>query len=505
MKAVLTPREAAKLDRETQARGISAVDLMERAGRAVARATAEVSGGIYGRRAVVVCGTGNNGGDGLVAARHLARMGMRVDVVAVEAIDGGVGPASSNLARVPEQGLVVRGLDGLEGSLARSDVVVDAIFGTGFHGKPEGVWADAIDAINASPPPVVAADIPSGVDGSSGAVTDAAVWADLTVAFGAAKVGSVLLPGAERSGTVRVVDIGFPDDIGRPSIGLTEPGDVAAVFPRRPLEGHKRSSGVLLVVAGSRAMTGAPTLIARAAGRVGAGLVIVATSRDAVTAVQARTTEAVFVPLEQTGEGTVSLDALDPLLEAAGRADAVAVGPGLTRADEAADLIRELVNRSPVPLVIDADALNAFEGHVGDLRERSADAVLTPHDGEYARLMGMPVSEAADRVAAARALAEASNAVALLKGSRTVIASSEGVARINPTGSVALATAGTGDVLTGVIGGLLARGLRPLDAATAGAFLHGSAGQSAGRDLGEGTLAGDVIERLPHAVAEVLA
>jgi NAD(P)H-hydrate epimerase len=507
MKPILTPREASDLNRGAQARGVSADVLMERAGRAVANATIEVTGGVYDRRAVVVCGKGNNGGDGFVAARHLVRRGMRVDVLAVGPADDGDGPASTNRARLAEEGLSAIPWEGsrADRAIARADVAVDAIFGTGFHGKPEGIWQEAIEAVDASPAPVVAVDIPSGVDGANGAVVGSAVRAHLTVAFGAAKLGSVLLPGAELAGTVRVVDIGFPEDLVRPGIGLTEPEDVAAMLPTRDLQGHKRSSGVLLVVAGSRSMTGAPGLIARAAGRVGAGLVIVATPRDAVRAVAAHSAEAVFLPLAQTDAGTVAAGALDALLEAAEGADAVAVGPGLTRDDETAGLVREFVPRCPAPLVLDADGLNAFEGDAAAVGGRTADTVLTPHDGEFARLMLRSASEMADRVSAARALAEASGAVALLKGTRTVIARPDGPARVNPTGTTALATAGTGDVLTGMIGGLLARGLPGLEAATAGAFLHGLAGRLAGASLGEGTLAGDVVERIPDAIGSVIA
>lgn len=506
MKPVLTPAQAVELDRETQGKGVSVESLMERAGRAVARAAAEVTGGVYGRRAAVVCGTGNNGGDGLVAARHLARRGMRVAVLAVEPLDALREPSATNLARLGEQRLAVRACsDGaLERELARADVAVDAVFGTGFHGEPGGRWAAAIEALNAATTPVVAVDIPSGVDGTTGAVVADAVWAELTVTFGAAKVGVVLLPGAERAGTVRVVDIGFPDELVRAEIGLVEPDDVASVLPRRSPEGHKRSTGVLVVIAGSRAMTGAPALIARAAGRVGAGLVTVATPRDALSAVQSHEMEAVFLPLAQTDDGTAAIDALDPLLDALGRADAVAVGPGLTTNDETGRLVRDLVRLSPVPVVLDADGLNAFAGDASALRDRAGAAVLTPHDGEHARLMQEDAHAiSSDRVGAVRRLASVTGAVALLKGSRTLISPPEGVIRVNPTGSAVLATAGSGDVLTGVIGGLLARGLDPLDAATAGAYVHGLAGLCAGRSLGEGTLAGDVAERLPEAIRMV--
>jgi ADP-dependent NAD(P)H-hydrate dehydratase / NAD(P)H-hydrate epimerase len=228
--------------------------------------------------------------------------------------------------------------------------------------------------------------------------------------------------------------------------------------------------------------------------------VIVATPIGSMPVVQAGAREAVFLPLAETAAGTIAAEALDDLLEAAATADALAIGPGLTRNGETAHLLRELVARCPSPMVIDADGLNAFEGDAEELRRRGAGAVLTPHDGEFARLMGRSVSEMADRVAASRALAAASDAVALLKGTRSVIAPHDGgIVRVNPTGTPSLATAGTGDVLTGVIGGLLARHVSPVDAATAGAFLHGIAGRHAAAELGEGVLAGDVADRIPVA------
>ena len=458
MKPVLTPQEARDLDRATQARGVPALDLMERAGRAVARGAAEAAGGVYGRRAAVVCGRGNNGGDGYVAALHLARDGMRVDVLEIEPAAGDDGPAPTNRARLSEQGLETRPWTSEDGRrvLARADVVVDALFGTGFRGRAEGDWQAAIEAIVESNAPTVSVDIPSGVDGATGAVEGSAIRADLTVTFGAVKAGCVLLPGAEHAGTIRVVDIGFADDLMPLGTGLVEPADVMSVLPVRGAEGHKRRSGVLLVVAGSRRMTGAPALIARAAGRMGAGLVTIAAPEDAMRAIQSHVAEAVFLPLAQTSEGAVSRAALGAVLEAAAGADAIAIGPGLGRDEETTAFARDLVARSPVPVVLDADGLNAFDGAGEVLRERASEAVLTPHDGEFARLMGHAVDDSGGRVAAARSLAAATDAVALLKGARTVISSREGAARINATGTPVLATAGTGDVLTGVIGALVA-------------------------------------------------
>ena len=506
MKPVLTPDQAATLDRETQARGIPADLLMERAGRAVARAAVDLCGGVYGRRAAVVCGKGNNGGDGLVAARILASWGMRVSVHLLEPPEELRDPASANVARLAEAGVTVRPFSParLDRELRRADVAVDAIFGTGFRGIAEDAWAAAIEAMNASPAPVIAADIPSGVDGATGVIEGDAIWAEMTVTFGAAKVGAVLLPGAERAGIVRVVDIGFPTDLVRPDMWLTEPADVAAVLPSRSVDSHKRASGVVVVVAGSRGMTGAVRLIASSAGRVGAGLIVIATPRSVLPVVQAAITEAVFVPLPETGEGTIAADATGPVLEALERADALAIGPGLTAGDETSAFVRDLVRSCEVPFVLDADGLNAFAGRAEELRDARAEAVLTPHLGEFGRLSGAgPREIEADRPSQARRLAERTGATVLLKGSRSVIATPGGVIHVNPTGSPVLATAGTGDVLTGIVGGLLARGLAGVEAAWAGAYLHGLSGVLAGLHTGEGTLAGDVVDRIPDAVEEV--
>lgn len=508
MKPVLSPQQAVELDRQTQAGGVAGEVLMERAGRAVARAVADLCGGTYGRRAVVVCGKGNNGGDGFVAARHLARWGVVVSVLSVEPPEGLHEPAATNRQRLAEMGVDVRSCSRalLDRELARADVAVDAIFGTGFRGIPEDGWASAIAGLNAGAPPVVAVDIPSGVDGSTGAVEGEAVRSDLTVTFGAAKVGAVLMPGAERAGALRVVDIGFPEDLVHTNVFVTEPSDVRASLPARAADSHKRASGVLVVVAGSREMTGAASLIARAAGRIGAGLVIVAVPSGILPVVQAAATEAVFLSLPETADGTVAADALDRMLEALGRAHALAIGPGLTRQAETAGFVRDLVRACPVPAVVDADGLNAFTDRAGDLVDRMSDAVLTPHVGEFGRLTGVsPHDLESDRLTHARALSMTTNAVTLLKGSRSVIASPDGTVRVNPTGGPVLATAGSGDVLTGVIGGLLARGVDPVDAAAAGAYLHGVAGALAGRATGEGTLAGDLVRRIPDAVAMVEA
>ncbi len=505
MRPVLSPAEAGELDRASQARGIEASSLMERAGREVARGAAAVTGGIYGRRAVVVCGKGNNGGDGLVAARYLATWGMRVTVILLGEPADLREPAASNLVRLAEAGVRARAFTParLLRELARADVAVDAVFGTGFRGVPEDEWAEAIAALNGAAVPVVAVDIPSGVNGETAAVEGDAVWAEVTVTFGAAKAGVILPPGTEHAGLVEVVDIGFPADLVRTDLWLLERTDVAGLLPRRGFETHKRAAGVAVVIGGSRLMTGAVCLAAEAAYRAGAGLVTVAVPEGILPVVQTRLRETTFIPLPETAEGTVaaSIERLEEGLEAA---DAVAIGPGMTTQEETAAYVRTLVRSCPVPLVVDADGLNAFAGRAPELGDRRAEAVLTPHAGEFARLAGASAREVgADRVGHARKLSAETDATVLLKGSRTVVAEPGGRVRVNPTGGPFLATGGTGDVLTGIITGLLAQGLEPADAAVCGAYVHGVAGHRAAERLGDGTVAGDVLEQVAEAIAEV--
>jgi len=504
---ILTPSESAALDRESAARGITPLELMENAGRGVADAAAALARGRYGRRAVVVCGKGNNGGDGLVAARLLTRWGLGVTAVLLAAPGEFRGAAADNLDRFTAAGGRWRRYSAarLERELGRAEVAVDAIFGTGFRGAPEGDHAAAIEALNGSPVPVVSVDIPSGVDGESGAVRGAAVRASATVTFGALKPGLVFHPGAGLTGLITLVDIGFPEDLVRSDLHLIERADIAAMLPRRDPETHKRSTGVVLVVAGSRSMTGAAVLVARAATRAGAGLVTLAVPEGVLPVVQGAITEAIFLPLPETSAGTASETSWPALREGLESAGALAIGPGMTTDPSTVALIRRLVAGSPVPFVLDADGLNAFAGAGADLAARDSDAVITPHAGEFGRLTGLKTNEIMDdRVGHARKAAGEFGLTVLLKGSRTVIAEPHGRAVVNPTGGPFLATAGTGDVLTGTIAAMLAGGLRPADAAAAGAYVHGLAGRLAAEENPGGPIvAPDVVAHLPHALAAV--
>ncbi len=504
MLPILTPAEAAALDRACAEGGVDVTTLMEAAGEAVARAAMVAAGGAYGRRAVIVCGKGNNGGDGLVAARLLERSGMGVTVVLLEEPGAFAGPARTNFERFADTGGRWVRAQRFGRELARADVAIDAIFGTGFHGTPGGAHLRAIRDLNAGDVPVVAIDIPSGVEGESGAVRGEAVHADATVVCGALKPGVVFEPGTELAGRLEVADIGFPPNLVRSDLLLVDAADVRAWLPPRSPDAHKRSTGVVVVLAGSRDMSGAAGLASAAAYRAGAGLVMVASTPPVLDVVRQRVPEATLLRLPETDDGAIGAAGWGALRERLDGADALAVGPGLGRHESTQELVRRVVSESPVPMVLDADGLYAFAGEAGAIAERASDAIVTPHAGEFARLMNVSAEDIRDdRVGLVRKAAQGTRGVVLLKGPRTLVAAPGGRVYVNPTGGPALATGGTGDVLTGTIAALLARGLAPQYAAAAGAFVHGAAGDLAAELTGEGTVASDVAALLPDAIAVV--
>jgi ADP-dependent NAD(P)H-hydrate dehydratase / NAD(P)H-hydrate epimerase len=443
----------------------------------VARWALRLRGGAYGRRVVIVCGKGNNGADGRVAGERLTGWGARVDRFDL----AGAQPETFDRPA-------------LDRALGRADLAVDAMFGTGFKGPLAGDAAYAAEALTAAGCPVLAVDIPSGVDGLTGAVRGTAVEAVATVCLAALKPGLVFFPGAALAGDVDVAQIGIDPHTPPPTLGITEEADVVAWLPRRAPESHKWSVGGVYVVGGSQGMTGAVMLASRAALRTGAGIVVAGLPGDA--AVRASGGEVITRSLAATSSGALDEGAAKEVLDTLDRFRALIVGPGLGRAASTVAAVRRLVAEAPVPLVLDADGLNALDGDVGLLARRPAATVVTPHAGEYARLAGEPVGD--DRVAAALRLAERAGAVVLLKGSRTVVAAPSGRAAVNTTGGPWLATAGTGDVLSGVVGALAARGLPAFRAAAAGAWVHGRAADRFGH---AGLVAGDLIDALPAVLA----
>jgi NAD(P)H-hydrate epimerase len=476
--------------------GVPGLELMERAGLGVARAVEQVA---RDGRVVVVAGKGNNGGDGFVAARVLREAGRSVHVLCTAPRDEYAGDARANLERLP--GEAPQALtDGVPGD---ASVIVDAVLGTGFEGAPRGAVAEAIDAINATPADVVSVDIPSGVDASNGVVAANAVRATVTVTFQRAKPGLWIAPGKRHAGDVRIVDIGIPREAlaAAPAaqIGLIE-GAIAGELPRRGASSTKFSSGHVLVVGGSRGLTGAPRMASHAALRTGAGYVTACVPASLQPILAAAATPEVITRGLPDEEGSFAPAALELVIEASARGGALALGSGLGRDDPASGFARALAHEAAVPAVIDADGLNAHAGRLEALAERPAATVLTPHAGELARLLGLASGEIErERLRHARDAAARSAAVVVLKGDDTLIAAPDGLTAVSPGGAPGLATAGTGDVLAGVIAALLAAELDVFTAAAAGVWLHVAAGQEAARRQGsaEGVLAGDVIDALP--------
>lgn len=494
MRPLVTPDEMAMADQAAVDAGTPVEMLMERAGRAVARVVLQVAGGRYGKTVTLVCGKGNNGGDGFVAARILRAEGVRVRCLFVGQIDEVSGAARHHLDLLLGRGVSVGTFarDALEGS----DVVVDALFGTGFRGRPEGPAEDAIDTINSAVCPVVSVDIPSGVNGRTGAVDGRAVEADVTVAMAAQKIGTAVGPGALHSGLIEVIDIGIPTGVYR--VAMSTRSNIARWLPDRHLDSHKRSRGSVAILGGSMGMSGAVTLAARGAMRTGTGYVTAGVPGLIQPIVASAVPEALTLSL--TTEDTLgagSLDEFKPILE---KATAVAIGPGLGTGPEQTALVEAVLTSVALPLVVDADGLNALAADPTSLVQRTAPCVITPHPTELSRMTGEPVEKIqADRVSAARAAARAFGCTVVLKGYRSLIADGDRVV-VNPTGGPSLATAGTGDVLTGVIAALLAQGLPAFQAGVAGVYLHGLAGDACGD---EGTVAGDVADSIPLALEQL--
>jgi len=486
-------------DEATIASGTPGFVLMERAGRAVARATAMLAGRRYGARVAIVCGKGNNGGDGFVAARVLHREGVAVNCLLLAEESDYKGDAAAHLSQMERAG--VKAVPFEAGTLGACDVIVDAVFGTGFRGRVEGPPAKAIEAINSSDARVLSVDIPSGVAGDTGAVEGPAVAANVTVAIAAQKIGTVLHPGAGHSGRVDVVDIGI--DLREASVQIPEPSDVRAMLPTRSLDAHKRSSGSVLVLAGSDGMSGAALLACRGAARMGAGYVTLVSTAYVDHAKKGLIPEAVSRIV--AGHAELGPEVLTEFADDFIRAGAVALGPGLGTGSRQRTLVEAALDAVDVPLVLDADALNVLAGDSTPLGKRTNPTVITPHPGEMATLLGISGAKVqADRVGVARKAASDLGCVVVLKGAGTVVADSEGRVILNPTGGPELATAGTGDVLTGVIGALLAENLDASSAAVAGVFVHGLAGTVAGRATeGRGVVSWDVAEALPAAIGEL--
>ncbi|HEX7077236.1 MAG TPA: NAD(P)H-hydrate dehydratase [Candidatus Eisenbacteria bacterium] len=550
---VVTAEQMAALDRATiQGRGVPSLALMERAGREVARRATSwwrETGARYGRpgsaagesgsatapearsraaargakgaaarristggQVIILAGPGNNGGDGFVVARYLKSAGFAVRVLVAAAENAISTDAAANRdacvrARIPVTFLPDPRAWGpaAEAAVAGRGAVflVDALLGTGSKGAPRGAVAAAIEMAGETGRPIVSIDIPSGVDASTGHAESPAIRAALTVTLGLPKLGQVLEPGKSHAGALETADIGIPADLVAdqpPALLIADAAWVRSLLPVRPTYAHKGSMGRVLVVGGSAGMMGAAAMTGESVLRSGAGYAVAAVPRSCVDALEARVAEVVKRGMPETDARTLARAALDPILEEAMRADVVAIGPGASRHPETEELIRELVERVDCPIVLDADGLNAFEGR--SLPRRRAPLIVSPHYGEAARLAGATVADVArDPAGWARRFATSSGAIVCLKATPMITAAPGEPLILNATGNAGMATAGAGDSLTGAISGLLAQGMEAAEAAAAGCYVHGLAGDVAARRKGmRGMIAGDIKDAIPAAL-----
>ena len=500
--------------------GIPGQDLMERAGSAVAVAVESLLPPDRPEPLVIIlAGKGNNGGDALVAGRRLSGKGIKTLTFLLAEALALKGDAALNLNRLARDRAPLRELgddeelSSLRKILPGADLIVDGIFGTGFKGPARGMAAEVIKLVNQTTSinpmiQVIAIDIPSGLDGETGKVEGSAIRADRTVTMGLPKTGMVRGDGLNYCGRIISADIGFPpaviDEVST-DIELITGSELSGLIPPRPRSSHKGDYGHLLILAGSPGMTGAAALSSMAALRAGAGLVTLGIPESLNPILEEKCTEVMTLPLPETATGSLSPDAISPILDFCRKIDVVAIGPGLSRNPGTGELVRELVRSCPVPLIIDADGLNLIAEDLSILRCAASGLTLTPHPGEAYRLTGLTREELfADREGIARKFARKNNLILVLKGAGTLIALPEGPLRINLTGNPGLATGGTGDILTGLIAGFMAQGVEAGAAACLGVYVHGAAGDKAAEKVGEISLiASDLLETIPAVLKEL--
>jgi len=508
---VVTGEQMAEIDRLSSEAGVPTLELMERAGEAIVTKAAEMVSGLMGTRLAIICGKGNNGGDGLVAARLLKKYSTQVTVLLVGRAEELTGAPKTNFVRAVEAGIQIEeGADGasVQRACEAAHLVIDALLGTGIRGPVRGAAAEAIHAMNLAGRPILAVDVPSGVDADTGEVATEAVRADHTITLGLAKWGLLNYPGAEYAGELTIADIGLPAaavEAVASNMECLDREEVAALLPRRAPTAHKGEAGNVLVVAGSVGYTGAAALCSMAALRTGAGLVTLAIPKSLNDIMEMKLTEVITRPMPETPARTLAIAAVPAILELANNNDVVVIGPGLSLDPETVLLVRELVGKLQKPMVLDADALTALAEDTSVLEKTLAPVVCTPHPGEMSRLIGLPTAKVQKaRAGLCRRLAHSLGVVVVLKGAATLISDPLERLRVNRTGNAGMASAGTGDVLSGMIGGLIAQGMTPFDAAGAGAYLHGLAGDLAAEEKGLlGLIASDVLEKIPAAILKV--
>ncbi len=501
--------------------GIPGAVLMERAGLAVAEKVRTL---FDKKKVIVLAGGGNNGGDGIAAARNLHNWGWHVRVLLMLRENKLSPDCLSQYRMAKHSGVAIEFRKGVTEKDLHEALVIDALLGTGINKDVTSFMADAIRFLNAADVKVIAVDIPSGISSDSGQIMGAAVQADLTITFGLPKIGHILYPGAHYSGRLFVEEIGFPKELlSAESLGFEtiEKKSSSLLIPERPGYSHKGDYGHIMVIAGSQGKTGAALMAAKACLRAGAGLVTIGVPETLFDVFQSRVTEEMVLPLPDTGKGTFSAKAYDQIrnfLDTS--ADVLAIGPGITVDEETANLLKKILETVTVPMVLDADAINVLSGRKDLLKKVKAPVILTPHAGEMAQLLSSSAGKSGkdrdnkelraeienNRIGLSRTAAMETGAYFILKGAPTIVADPEGRVFINTTGNPGMATAGSGDVLTGMLAGLLGQGMHPLDACRLAVFLHGLAGDMAAEAQGMHSLiASDIIESIPRAFLSLYA
>ena len=512
MQIVLNAAEMANIDRTTIDKiQIPGIVLMENAGVGVVEEIENILEDVTGKQIVIFCGKGNNGGDGYVIARHLYDRGADVAVFLAGKKEASKGDARINLNILENMGIEVTEISSLEeiSPFHHIDVVVDALLGTGVTGAVTGFLAELINYINSLDAPIVSVDLPSGMETDTGAVHGACVHADFTVTMAHLKTGLLFSPARDHAGEISVIDISVPPEVSEALHGkkfLVEDQDILIRLPYRRLDAHKTSCGKVVVFAGSVGMTGAATLTSHASLQVGAGLTKLGIPASLNPILEQKLTEVMTVPLAETDSQSISIKAKDQIADLLDWADVLAVGPGLSTHPETIEFIKWLLTTMNKPMVLDADGLNALVNSPDLIKNYPGELIVTPHPGELSRLIDIPVADIQnDRLNVIRKFAQQWGKVIILKDGPTVTAAPSGELFINSTGNPGMATGGSGDVLTGIIAGLLAQKLNAVDAAIVAVYLHGLAGDLAAEELSEmGMLAGDLNHYLPAAIMDIL-
>ncbi len=512
---IVTAKEMQEMDRKTiETFGIPGRVLMENAGRGATRFFVDQFGDPAGKKAGIIAGRGNNGGDGFVIARCLSEIGARVTVYLMTESSKVKGDAAANLELLAPLNIPVFEMPDTESfqkqktSLLHQDLLIDSILGTGLKSDVRDFFKEVIEFVNQTNKPVFSVDIPSGLNSDTGQSCGTCIRAQATATFAFAKIGHVVYPGIEHTGNLHIVDIGIPSFITKqtaPGQTLLTAEMICNMIPERNPDAHKGSNGHLLVIAGSTGKTGAAAMTAITAMRSGAGLVTLGIPKSLNQIMENMVIEAMTEPLPETETHALSDSAFDKIKGLLSGKQCLAIGPGIGTEDETRTLIQRIIPESSVPLVIDADGLNSLAGNTDILKDARVPVILTPHPGEMAKLSGITVPEIQkDRVGCARSFANKFNAYVVLKGAGTVIAHPDGKVFINPTGNPGMASGGMGDVLTGLIAGFVAQGFSPGEAANAGVYLHGAAADSLSAISPFGYIATDVMEAIPGQIGKLV-